>query len=172
MKSLVPFRTLGASNGTARAGFPLARTPWPMDGVLDRFLAEVWGDGVAAGAGPGIRVDLEDHEDQLILRAEVPGVRPEDLDVSVNGEYLILSGEKRLTGSPSESDGDGQGSQASGETMHISERLHGTFKRTLQLPCAVDADGIEARYAHGVLTVQLPKAAEVRPKRIEVRTEG
>jgi HSP20 family protein len=95
--------------------------------------------------------------DEVVLTAEVPGVDPESLDISVKGEILTLQGE-RPRPEPKE-----------GQQIQRQERGYGTFQRSLTLPFRVEEGGVEARYERGVLTMTLPRAEEDKPKKIEVK---
>ena len=97
-------------------------------------------------------------EDGLLVTAEVPGVRSEDIDINVIGDTLTLSGSRQ----PDEA----------GEDMrfHRQERGYGKFSRTLQLPFPVKVDGIDATFKNGVLNIHLPRTEADKPRRISVKT--
>jgi HSP20 family protein len=97
-------------------------------------------------------------QDGLLVTAEVPGVKPEDIDVSVVGDTLTLSGVRR----PDDLNEGGR--------YHRQERGYGKFTRTLQLPFPVKVEGIDAAFRNGVLTIQLPRAEEDKPRKISVRS--
>jgi HSP20 family protein len=88
----------------------------------------------------------------------VPGIKPEDLDITVTKNTLTIKGEVR------------QEEEKEEERYHLRERRYGRFARSITLPTSVDADEIEANYENGVLTLRLPKTEEVKPKRIEVKS--
>jgi HSP20 family protein len=98
------------------------------------------------------------NQDGLLVTTEVPGVRPEDIDVSVVGDTLTLSGERR----PDEMTENGR--------FHRQERGHGKFVRTLQLPFPVKVDHIDATFRNGALTINLPRAEEDKPRKITVKS--
>jgi HSP20 family protein len=159
---------------TFRAGFPL-----PID-VRDEF-DRLWtaltaapplhGWGVRpAGAFPA--VNLRETAETLTLEAELPGLEAADVEVSVNGEELVLSGSRPGAVEAAEP-ADGAVQQPAGSrpiTWHRRERGSGRFERRIPLPVAVDADRVEARLVDGVLTVTCPKAAAVVPRRIPVQS--
>lgn len=97
------------------------------------------------------------NEDGVTITAEVPGVNHEDIDVSVIGETLTLSGERK------------QEETVEDARYHRRERGYGKFSRTLQLPFHVNVEGIEATFRNGVLNVTLPRAEEDRPRKISVK---
>jgi HSP20 family protein len=97
------------------------------------------------------------EEGQMII-AEIPGIDPETLDITVTGEILTLSGERVR--------------EEFGEDVryHRRERGHGRFKRSIQLPFPVEVDEIEANFKNGVLSVTLPRAEEDKPRKIDVKS--
>jgi HSP20 family protein len=102
-------------------------------------------------------VDLFEDKDSVTVKAEVPGMKKEDIDVSLEGRTLAICGERR------EEKKEGKG------TAHRSERYYGRFYRSVELPSAVDATKIQAAYRDGVLTVTMPKAEEAKRKQIDVQ---
>ncbi len=115
-----------------------------------------WANPAASFWNPAF--ELEDSEAELILRAELPGLRPEDVEITVDRGLLTISGEKQ----PSTESSNG----TSGRRW--SERAYGKFTRTMRLPEGVDADRAEARFEHGVLHLTLPKSEQAKPRRIQV----
>lgn len=101
-------------------------------------------------------VDLYEEKDNLIVKAELPGMKKEDIDVSLHEGTLTISGERKAERQNKE-----------GETFR-SERFYGRFQRSVLLPAAVAADRVNANYRDGILTVTLPKTEESKPKQIEV----
>ena len=104
-------------------------------------------------------IDLFEDQDELVLKAEIPGMKKEDIDISLQGEVLTLSGERK------------EDAVFDKAESYRSERLLGRFQRTLTLPVSVDAKKVNATYRNGVLTVVLPKAEEAKPKQIEVKVQ-
>jgi HSP20 family protein len=98
-------------------------------------------------------------EDDVIVKATLPGVKPEDLQLSVTGEVLTLRGEIK------------QEEEVKDATYHLKERSYGSFSRSISLPAQVVADKAKAEFENGVLTLVLPKAEEVRPKSISVKVK-
>jgi len=101
-------------------------------------------------------VDVVEDKDRLVVKAELPGFKRENIEVSLHENNLILSGERKY-----------DGEQKEGE-FYRSERYYGRFQRSIPLPSSVDAGRIEATYRDGVLTVTLPKSEQSRAKQIEV----
>jgi HSP20 family protein len=104
-------------------------------------------------------VSLYQDKDQLILRAELPGMKKEDIDISLENDVLTLSGERK------------EPEALAQVRAYRAERFLGNFQRTLTLPLAVDANKVQATYQDGILTVILPKAEETKPKSIEVKVQ-
>jgi len=101
-------------------------------------------------------VDLYEDKDNVIVKAELPGMKKEDIDVSLHDGTLTISGERKLEEEKTE-----------GETYR-SERFYGRFQRSVLLPTAVLPDKVNAAYKDGILTITLPKSEEAKPKQIEV----
>ena len=103
-------------------------------------------------------VDVAEAADKVTVKAEVPGLDPKEIDISLVGELLTIKGEKKSE------------REEKKENYHLVERSYGSFSRAIRLPAAVDADKIEARYEKGVLTVTCPKKEAVKPKAITIKT--
>jgi HSP20 family protein len=103
-------------------------------------------------------LDLYQNSDNVVAVIELPGMRKEDIDISLHDGTLTISGE-RTTGSPN------------GENAERTERFSGKFRRSITLPTRVDSGKVSANYKDGILTVTLPKAEEAKPKQIKVNVE-
>jgi HSP20 family protein len=105
-------------------------------------------------------IDMSEDDKAYKISAELPGIDPKDIDVSVSGDMLVLKGEKR------------QEKDEKDKNYHFSERAYGSFQRAFDLPASVDRDKIAADFSKGVLTVTLPKKAEAqKPQRkIDVKS--
>lgn len=101
-------------------------------------------------------VDVFEKEDKFVVKAELPGIKEEDIHVSVVGDALSIKGEKKTETEVKEQD------------YYRSERSYGSFYRSIPIPSNVDADKIKASFEDGVLEVGLPKSAKVSPKKIAV----
>jgi HSP20 family protein len=128
-----------------------------IDRLFDSPLNALASDSHQFQSGWLPSVDLHEDRDHLVLRAELPGMKKEDIDVSLHGEVLTLSGERM------------EEKQFEQAETYRSERFLGKFQRTFTLPVAVDATKVQASYKDGILTVRLPKAEEAKPKQIEVK---
>jgi len=103
-------------------------------------------------------VNIWTNNESAVITAELPGVDPESVDISVEGETLTLSGERKLE------------TMAEGDKYHRRERSYGKFSRAIQLPFLVDAGGVEALFNNGVLQISTPRAEADKPKKIAVKT--
>ncbi len=101
-------------------------------------------------------VEVMEKENAYVIKAELPGVNEEDVEVSLTGDVLTISGEKE-----EESEEERKG-------YYYSESSYGSFSRSLTIPSNIDADNIEAYYNNGVLEINLPKTSEAKPKRVRV----
>jgi len=104
-------------------------------------------------------VDVYEDKDKITVKAELPGMRKEDIHINVTGNTLTISGERKHEERKKE-----------GETFR-EERFFGRFQRSITLPTAVDTTKIQATYKDGVLTIECPKAEEAKPKQIEVKAQ-
>ncbi len=105
----------------------------------------------------GPAVDIEDRENEVVVRAELPGLDKKDFDVEVEADRLILRGEKKASKERREGN------------YYYSESNYGSFHRVVPLPAEVNRDKADASYKHGVLTVTLPKTEEAKGRRIAVK---
>lgn len=116
-------------------------------------------EGIARGAwSPS--VDIYENKDHIVLEAELPGMKREDFDLSVENNVITLRGERHFE-KKDESD-----------NYHRVERAYGSFTRSFTLPNSVTAEGANAEYNNGVLRVTLPKREETKARRIEIKTNG
>ena len=100
-------------------------------------------------------LDLYQSNDNLVAVVELPGMRKEDIDISLHDDMLVISGERKRE-------------SRNGQNAERTERYVGTFRRSIALPTRVDASKVSATYEDGILKVTLPKAEEAKPKQIRV----
>jgi HSP20 family protein len=105
----------------------------------------------------GLAVDMVENKDGFVVKASIPGINPDDLDVSYSDDTLTIKGEIK------------EDSTVKEDQYHLRERRYGSFMRSITLPTKIKGDAIEASYQNGVLTLHLPKAEEVKPKRIAIK---
>lgn len=101
-------------------------------------------------------VNVSEDADHIYVRAELPGVKPEDLDITIKDQQLVLRGERKIP------------TEANKVNYHRRERESGFFRRVLRLPAQVDANKVAAACKDGVLTITLSKPEEVKPRQISV----
>ena len=101
-------------------------------------------------------VDIFENGDNLVLKAELPGMNPDDVEIRVEDNTLYLKGERKFEKEVKE------------QNYHRVERSYGTFTRTFSLPNSIDADKVAANYKDGVLTLTMPKKEEAKPKTIKI----
>ena len=140
--------------GAAQAWGPLDQLRREMDFALGRFGSPWTSSSPNRGIYPA--VNLHETEDAYIVSAEVPGVEPGDIDVSLEGATLTLTGTRKIE-------------YENGSSLHRRERQAGSFRRAVELPAEIEADKVEAAYRNGVLMVRLPKSPEHKPRQIPVQ---
>jgi HSP20 family protein len=126
-----------------------------MNRLFDRFFDSRSGNGRAAQRWlPAM--DLVENEDALVLRADLPGMTEDDVEIEVKDGVLTVSGERKAE------------SEEKGEGYHRVERSFGRFARSLTLPQGTEADEVDAGFENGVLEVRIPKPAESKPTRVQI----
>ena len=129
------------------------------DDLNSFFELPVWSSFARAGqlfSGWSPALDLYQSNDNVIAVVELPGMRKEEIEISLHDGTLTVSGERKRK------------SSSNGEKAERTERYTGTFRRSIAVPTRVDANKVSATYRDGILTVTLPKAEEVKPKQIQV----
>jgi len=123
--------------------------------LFDTMAGDASGD-VGVGVFPPMNITQDDEN--FYLRAEVPGIKPEELSISANRNRISVGGKREIQREPER------------VSYHRKERAEGAFNRTVTLPTEVDAERVDAKYVDGILTLTLPKAEESKPRQIMVRT--
>ena len=135
---------------------PVVRRPVDLFNEFDRWLeqspapyrtAEHW----------GLALDVIENEDGYVIKASVPGINPDDLEITLEDNVLTIKGAV-------END-----EEINKEQYHLRERRYGSFSRSVKFPVMVNGDAVTANYDKGVLTLDVPKAEEVKPKRIAIK---
>jgi HSP20 family protein len=103
-----------------------------------------------------LALDVAETEDEFEVKAVIPGIDPDDLDVSIANNTLTIRGETK------------EEHEKKDAQYHLRERRYGSFSRSITLPAEINADNIEAKYEAGILTLRLPKSEAVKPKRIPI----
>jgi len=129
---------------------------WPTFGRLANLQDELdrLFESPLTGWAPAL--DVHEDKDSFSIRVELPGMKREDIEVSLQDGALVISGERK------------EEKVTEGTEVHRQERFYGRFSRALTLPSAVAGDKVKAQYKDGILTVTLPKAEEAKPKAITI----
>ncbi len=114
------------------------------------------GGASAAGGSATLPVDVAETENEFVVKASLPGLKPEDVQITVHGDTLTIRGETQAE------------EEKKGETWHLRERRYGSFQRSLSFGTPVDSDKADARFENGQLTLTLPKSEAAKPKQIKV----
>lgn len=133
-------------------------TLWDMQREMDRLLDTVWGRTPTEQVTWAVPADVVETDNEIRCTVEVPGLKPEDIDVVVENNVLTVSGEKKFEAR--------EGDESKG-TYH-QERRYGRFDRSFILPRNVDASRVQAAYEQGVLSIVLPKTEESKPRRVQI----
>ncbi|MBI2825780.1 MAG: Hsp20/alpha crystallin family protein [Planctomycetia bacterium] len=157
--SLIPWKGKHHGNG-GRALAPFDAFRHEMDRLFDSFFHDpfaVMESSFGQMGGWTPTLDVSETEKEITVRAEIPGVKPEDLEVTVTGDTLVVAGEKK------------ESSETKEKGYWHSESRFGSFRRQVRLPAEVDSEAVDADYANGVLTIRLKKVETAQAKRITVK---
>lgn len=142
------------------------RGPWSglMDirDELDRLFGNTlrsFDEGLEDSLGWRPVADLEENEDEFIAKVELPGVKKDDVKISISGNEVRISGEVS------------EEKEAEKKNYYVKERIRGRFDRGFRLPTAIDSEKAEAKFKNGVLELTLPKEEKARPKEIDIKEE-
>jgi HSP20 family protein len=129
---------------------------------INRLFGRTYAGGEAAGsAGAWVpALDIYETKDTFVVTVELPGLDPADVDVSVEDSTLTIRGERKFYQEVDE------------DSFHRVERRYGAFARSLALPQTANAEKIEASFDRGVLSIEVPKAEEAKPKKISIKATG
>jgi HSP20 family protein len=128
-----------------------------MRRAMDRLMDGSLGEEQERQWNLSVPMDVSESEDAYLLKASLPGIDPNDIDITFRDGILTIKGEVR------------EDQEVDREQYRVRERRWGSFSRSIQLPSAVRADEIEASYQNGVLRLHIPKTDEVKPKRIQIK---
>lgn len=129
--------------------------------AMDRLFDDAFTRPLSMGAVSSVlpTIDLYQTEDELVVKAALPGLKPDEVQISITGDVLTLRGEFK------------QEEQKQEATWHIREQRRGAFERSVMLPSVVQTDKAKADFENGILTVTLPKAESVKPKTISIKAK-
>ena len=141
---------------TTRRGQGMEWNPFRMMDELFRW--DPWGTMERMGGGADFlpSFDVKETKDSYVVEADLPGVKEEDVDISLSGNILQIGGRRE------------QEAREEGDQWFVVERSHGQFTRSFSLPEGADADSVKAEMKNGVLRIQIPKRPEVQPRRISI----
>lgn len=108
----------------------------------------------------GLALDLVENEDEFTVKASLPGIKPDDIDITYTENTLTIKGDIK------------EDKETSEAHYHMRERRFGSFSRSITLPSKVKPEAIEANFSDGVLTVHMPKTEEMKPKRISIKASS
>lgn len=126
-----------------------------MDSLLQESFVRPFGL-TADGAPAALALDVSENDNELVVKASLPGVKPEDVQITVQEDVLTIRGESKAE------------EEKKGQTWRLRERRFGAVERSISLPVVVDPDKARAQFEHGVLTLTLPKSEAAKPKQIKV----
>ncbi len=150
MKSLIPWRRFEAA--------PFEGFRNEMERMMQRFFGEpIGGNGATAIESWSPRVDMEETDKEVLVKADLPGVDPKNIDISVTGDVLVIRGDKK------------EEREEKNKNYHRIERFQGDFYREISLPPGADPEKITAASDKGVITITIPKKAGVQPRKIPVK---
>ena len=127
-----------------------------FDRLFREAFSPAFGEGELSTRTWAPPVDIYENGDSLVLKAEVPGVDPKDVEVRVEDNTLYLKGERKFE------------KEVKDDKYHRVERSYGTFTRSFSLPNSIDAEKVQADYKDGILTLTMPKREEAKPKTIKI----
>lgn len=143
--------------------------PWEGTRALSRLrreMDELWGRFFGESGLPVFSesswvpaLDVKETKDHIVVTAEIPGLSPKEVEVSISGDVLTIKGEKK------------QEKEEKDESYHLIERRYGTFSRSIRLATDVDTKNIKATHKDGVLTITLPKSEKAKEKQIKINVE-
>lgn len=134
----------------------LMTTQREFDRLFKEAFSPIFGEGELSTRTWAPPVDIYENENDIVLKAELPGVEPRDVEVRVEDSTLYLKGERKFEKETKE------------ENYHRVERSYGSFARSFSLPNSISADKVKAEYKDGLLTLTLPKREEAKPKTIKI----
>lgn len=131
-----------------------------MQNQMDQVFEDFFSRSPVSYDGYGVvNLDMIQTADEVIVKASVPGIKPDDLNIAVTGDTLTIRGEVKSE------------EEKKDANYHMREIKYGSFARSVLLPCAVVADKAQAEFENGMLRLVLPKAEEVKPKTITVKAK-
>lgn len=128
-----------------------------MRDAMDRLFQQSFAIARPSGGAAGLAIDMYEQGDNIVVEADLPGMNPEDVDIQVQGNHLVINAQSQRNGEKKD------------QQYYRRERVMQRYTRVVPLPTAVNADQATARYDNGCLRIELPTAEEARPRRISVQ---
>ena len=129
----------------------------PQSNAVNRFFDDSFLSQLAAESPWSVALDVIEEKEQYILKADLPGIKKEDIKVSLEDNILTVEAERKAE------------AEAENKQIHRIERTYGRYQRSLNLGANVDASKIKANYKDGVLELTVPKAEEIKPKSVDIQ---
>ncbi|MGD2176801.1 MAG: Hsp20/alpha crystallin family protein [Anaerolineae bacterium] len=130
-----------------------------MNQLFEESIVRPRSAALAPRATGTLAVDMYETDEAVVVKSAIPGVDPADMDISIHGDTLTIKGETKMKEEIEEGN------------YVCREHYYGAFSRSLTIPVSIEADAAEAEFEDGILTLTLPKAEELKPKAIEVKTK-
>jgi len=157
--ALTPWKNKSTGDGGRTENTSLTDFRSQMDRLFDTYVRDPFG-GLSQTMGSMLpwspSVDVAEDSQEVTVRAEIPGIEPNDLDITIQGDQLVISGEKKESTEKRDKD-----------YYHVESR-YGSFRRVIPLPAGADPQQVSADFKNGVLIVRVQKTAAAKPKRIQV----
>jgi HSP20 family protein len=134
----------------------LVSTQERFNQIFNETFARAFGDHEPTSRSWVPAVDIYETDQNLVMKAELPGINPDDVEIRVEDNTLYLKGERKLENEVKE------------ENLHRVERSYGTFTRSFALPSSIDSDKVTAEYKDGILTLTMPKREEAKPRTVKI----
>ena len=147
------------SGGELERATPFEQFRGEIDRLFDRFMSAPFDWASDLRSWPALQspaMDVSETDNEIVVRAELPGVDPKEMEITVAGDILTVAGEKKSS------------SEQKGENYYHVERRFGSFRRSMQLPSGVDRDSVAASFNNGVLTVRMKKTEAAKRKKVKV----
>ena len=142
--------------------YPLSELRSDIDTIFDQFFGREKGHEIKPWGTFTFRtlaVDMEETENEILVKAEMPGLEPKDFQISIDGDTLTIKGEKKEEKAEEK------------KNYHMIERRYGSFHRSIPLPFEVDNDKVKVSYSKGILEIILPKTKSQKAKRITINVK-
>lgn len=125
--------------------------------VFGDVFSDFFSDAMTRSASDWPRVDIEEKEKEYVFNVDLPGIKKEDVDIELDGDVLVISGEKK------------EDDKVDERNYHLKESFCGSFRRSFKMPDSIDAENSKASFENGILTLTVPKSDASKTKKIEIQ---